>query len=175
MGSSSTALPRARFFRRRIVLEELLDSNFAEPPVVCDVVYSVRRKKDALEALVELLPSAFGGLIKARSAGCKGGGTASALIATAQVSFWKRGIVRDTYQTRRRQRRRGYRLDQSAFPALHLLRCSAAARDEALTQSQLKCIVRLRGLYWGCREVLGDMAAAGAHSNIVCAQYIPDG
>jgi hypothetical protein len=56
------------------VLDELLDSNFI-PPVVCDVLYSVRRKKEVPVAAVLLpLPSMFGGRMSALSAALSGGG-----------------------------------------------------------------------------------------------------
>jgi hypothetical protein len=74
MGSSTDVSPALRFLRMRIVLEELLDSNFM-PPVVCDVLYSVRRKKEVPFAAVTFpLPSAFGGRMSARSAALSGGG-----------------------------------------------------------------------------------------------------
>jgi hypothetical protein len=58
----------------RIVLDELLDSNFM-PPVVCEVLYSVRRKKEIpVGALAFPLPSAFGGRMSALSAALSGGG-----------------------------------------------------------------------------------------------------
>jgi hypothetical protein len=58
----------------RIVLDELLDSNFI-PPVVCDVLYSVRRRKEMpVAVLLVPLPSAFGGRMSALSAALKGGG-----------------------------------------------------------------------------------------------------
>jgi hypothetical protein len=56
------------------VLDELLDSNFM-PPVVCEVLYSVRRKKEIpVGALAFPLPSAFGGRMSALSAALSGGG-----------------------------------------------------------------------------------------------------
>lgn len=73
VGSSSEVSTCFRFLRRRIVLDELLDSNL-EPPVVLDVTYSVRRRKVAPWALVCVLPSWFGGRISALSAVLSGGG-----------------------------------------------------------------------------------------------------
>jgi hypothetical protein len=67
------------------VFVEVLDSKF-EPPLVYDVVYSVRRKNDVPEAPKIGLPRALGGRIKARSAGCKGGGFSIAEIARKPVS-----------------------------------------------------------------------------------------
>jgi hypothetical protein len=51
------------------VFDEVLDSNVDLLPAVLDVMYSVRRKNEALEALAVDLPSALGGRINARSAG----------------------------------------------------------------------------------------------------------
>ena len=73
VGSSRDVSTCFRFLRRRIVFDELLDSNL-EPPVVLEVTYSVRRKKVALETWLVLFPSAFGGRINALSAALSGGG-----------------------------------------------------------------------------------------------------
>lgn len=62
-----------RFRRTRIVFDELLDSNL-EPPVVLEVMYSVRRKKEVPVAWACDFPSALGGRISARSAAHSGGG-----------------------------------------------------------------------------------------------------
>jgi hypothetical protein len=63
-----------------MVLEELLDSNF-DPPVVYDVVYSVRRRKEIPDAPETGLPKALGARINARSAGLNTGGFSIAWIA----------------------------------------------------------------------------------------------
>jgi hypothetical protein len=74
MGSSTEVSPPLRFLRMRIVLEELLDSNFM-PPDVWDVLYSVRRRKEMPpDAPLLPLPSALGGRMSALSAALSGGG-----------------------------------------------------------------------------------------------------
>jgi hypothetical protein len=55
------------------VLDIVLDSNL-DPPVVLDVMYSVRRKKEIPVALLVDLPRALGGRISALSAAQSGGG-----------------------------------------------------------------------------------------------------
>ena len=72
-GSSTEVSGSFRFRRTRIVFEELLDSNF-DPPVVLEVIYSVRRRKEVPVAWLCDLPSALGGRISARSAAHSGGG-----------------------------------------------------------------------------------------------------
>lgn len=86
VGSSKVVSAVFRFLRRRIVFDELLDSNL-DPPVVLDVTYSVRRRKVMPVALVLDLPRAFGGRISARSAALNGGGCGIAWIATNCVSW----------------------------------------------------------------------------------------
>lgn len=80
IGSSKEVSAVFRFLRRRIVFDELLDSNF-DPPVVLDVTYSVRRRKVMPVELLFALPSAFGGRINALSAALSGGGCGIACIA----------------------------------------------------------------------------------------------
>lgn len=166
---SSTEVSWSFLFRRtRIVFDELLDSNL-EPPVVLEVIYSVRRKKEVPVALLCALPSALGGRINARSAAQSGGGCAIACIAVRRVSqrsklAWARGPL--SYLIHRHRRPLEYPPGQWACRARHQLRCLAAALAQAVMRNWQMCTVHSKDQCWGCPAAWVDKAAEGAHWNI---------